>query len=93
MHNLTFPNAFAEIRKATNNTDLWDSELAWYSQSATHRICLYVLAQGLIVEVVVTREKFPQPYTYSTVLSTVSLLFAYKIFFADTTGFWPSSNP
>ena len=30
---------FAEVVKVTNNTWLWDDELAWYSPRATHRIC------------------------------------------------------
>ena len=30
---------FAEVVKVMNHTGLWDTELAWYSPSVTHRIC------------------------------------------------------
>ena len=36
----------AEIVKVINHTELWDTELAWYSPSATRRICLTRLEHG-----------------------------------------------
>ena len=33
--------------KVMNHFDLWDTSLAWYSLSATRRICLYVLEHSL----------------------------------------------
>ena len=38
-HNSTSPDTFAEVETVTNQTGLWDAELAWYSPSTTRRIC------------------------------------------------------
>ena len=73
-HNSAAPDAVAEVREITNPTGLWDVELAWYSPSATHWICLYSTGHGLrihdfrptwsylIVEVFVTLVKFLEPF-------------------------------
>ena len=40
-------DAFAEVEKVTNHTELWDDKLAWYSPRAIHRIFLYGLEHSL----------------------------------------------
>ena len=42
-HNLAAPDAFAEVGKMMNHTELWYAKLAWYSPSATRRICFFLL--------------------------------------------------
>ena len=42
-HNSIAPDVFANVVKLTNNTELSDAELVWYSPSATCRICLFSL--------------------------------------------------
>ena len=37
-HNLVVLDAFAEVMKVTYHTWLWDTNLTWYSASATHWI-------------------------------------------------------
>ena len=34
-YNSTDQNAFTEVMKVTSDTELWDANLAWYSQPAT----------------------------------------------------------
>ena len=41
--NLAASHAFVVVMKVMNHIWLWDVELAWYSLSATQRICLYSL--------------------------------------------------
>ena len=31
-------DAFAEIMKVMNHTEMWDAKLTWYSLSATHQV-------------------------------------------------------
>ena len=68
--------------KPINHTRLWDAELVSYSSSATQRICLNSLEHGLgihdfrstwsclIVEVLVNRTKFLQPFGYCIVINS-----------------------
>ena len=42
-HNLAALDTFAGAVKVMNHTGLWDTNLAWYSLSTTHLICLYGL--------------------------------------------------
>ena len=46
-HNSATIVVFAEVVKVTNHTGLWDAELAWYSMSDIHWICLYGLKYNL----------------------------------------------
>ena len=39
-----------DVMKIANHTRLWDAELAWYSQSATHQICLNGLKHGFGIQ-------------------------------------------
>ena len=64
---------FCKDIKMTNHTELWDAGLAWYSPTATHRICRHVLEFNLeihafwsiwpypIVKIVATKVKFLEP--------------------------------
>ena len=36
-----------KLMKVMNYTGLWDAKLAWYSQNATHQICLCGLEHSL----------------------------------------------
>ena len=38
--------SWSTVVNLTNHKWLWDNEVAWYSPSATHRICHYVLEHG-----------------------------------------------
>ena len=64
-----------------NSTGLWNVELAWYSLSATHRICWYSSEHDygihsyrptcpcLIIKVLVTQVKFLKPSFHCTVVN------------------------
>ena len=60
--NSVAPDGFAEVVKVTKYTWLDNAELAWYSLSATRRICLYCLEQFMVLglHVLETRAKFLQ---------------------------------
>ena len=82
-HNLTFPDVFAKIMKVKNHIGLSDTDLAWYSLSATHQICLSSMEYWfridgfrtnwccLIVEVLATQPKFLEWSGYCTVINCV----------------------
>ena len=71
-------DVFIKVVKVMNHTGLWDTELAWYSLSATRQICLYGLEQGLgihgfkltwsclVVEVLSIQVKFLRLFAYCT---------------------------
>ena len=79
----------------TNYSGLGDAELAWYSPSDTYRICLNGLEHSLgihsfrptwlyqIVEVLVTRVKFLEPFGYCIVINW-NFLFCTKDVFVST---------
>ena len=72
---------FAKVVKMTNHTELWDSELAWYSRRATRWICFKGFEHGLgvhcfsstwtfpITEILTTRAKFLEPSGYCVVIN------------------------
>ena len=45
-HNLAVLDAFAKTVKVTDDTDLRDAKLIWYSLIATHQISQYSLEHG-----------------------------------------------
>ena len=80
-HNSAASDDFEAVVKVTNNTELWEAELAWYSPNATLWIWFYSLEHrlgihsyrstwsSLIVEVLATWAKFLKPSGYSTVIN------------------------
>ena len=101
-HNSAASDTSAEIIKVMNHTGFWDAELAWYSPSATHWICLHGLKHGLGIHV--SRSTWPcliiflqlkQNFLNHLLIvlwSTVSSLFALQMFLVVSVALFPSLN-
>ena len=75
-----------------NHTELWDAKLAWYSPSATHRICFYGSEHSFgthgfrptrhcsIVEVLATRAKFFQQSGYCSLINRAFSFWTRNVF-------------
>ena len=48
--------AFTKVVKMWNHTELWDADLAWYSPTATHWICINVLEHGFEIQTLADRS-------------------------------------
>ena len=90
---------FAEVMKVKRHTELWDAELAWYSPTSTHGICLYDLGHGLrimvtwsclIIDVLATLWNLLN-HLITVLSSTAPSHLVQQIFWAGSAGvLWPS---
>ena len=62
-HNSEALDAFAEVVKVTNHTELWDDELAWYSSSATHRVFIFVKLRSTLFDRVASSKSSEIPWS------------------------------
>ena len=63
-NNLAYLDVFVDAVKVTNHIGLWNTRLAWYSLSATHRMMAWSTALEFTLLLLLNHQKFSSKITW-----------------------------